>query len=340
MPKIQFKKDIQIKFFNDVKKELKLSNWAELAKLLDVHYRSLSDWRRGKYTLPEKVFKKCIKLVGERIKVPSYNILPDFWHIPKAAKKGGLVRFQRYGNLGTPEGRKKGGKISQENRRLHPELYQHCNLRKIVHKPNNSKKLAEFFGIILGDGRISSGQVGVALNSIDAKEYKYFVANFFKELFKITPFIYKYKNANCVEVIASGVDLVEFLLTKGLKIGNKVKHQIDVPVWIKKHPEFAKYCLRGLVDTDGCVYSHDHKCNSDKYFNIGLEFSNRSVPLLNFVNNTLSDLDFHPKFSRKGVNLYRESEVCRYAKEISFDNVHHSNRLNRFLEMKSKRRGG
>jgi len=59
MSRIKFKKQLQVDFLNDVRVKLRIG-WPQLAKILKVHRRCLSDWKIGKYTLPEKVFKKCI----------------------------------------------------------------------------------------------------------------------------------------------------------------------------------------------------------------------------------------------------------------------------------------
>lgn len=334
MPRIKFRKHLQIKFLNNIRKELRINNWTKLAKVLNVHQRSLSDWSRAKYTLPEEIFKKCIKLTKNKIDLPSYKVLPNFWSVHKASRKGGLVTFERYGGPGTLEGRRKGGRISQQKRKLYPELYQQCNLRKIILKPKSTRKLAEFFGIALGDGGITNTQVSITLNKHNAKEYSFFVCKLFKKLFRVNPSVYESDSKNFINIVVSSTNLVEFLLFKGLKKGNKVKHQVRVPNWIKNNKEFSERCLRGLVDTDGCVYSHTHTSQGHNYFNFGLNFSNRSFPLLAFVKDTLISLGFNAKLFKKGVNLYRETEVCRYAEEIGFSNPYHVERLKRFLKIK------
>ena len=200
MPRIKFKKQLQTKFLSNVLKKLKI-DWLELAKILKVHPRSLSDWKRARYTLPEKVFKKCIKLTKRKVKIPPYKILPDFWSVKKAARKAGLIVIQKYGNPGTLEGRRKGGLVSQQRRRLHPELYQHCNLRKKILKPRNTPELAEFFGIILGDGGINSDyQAVITLNRDNDKRYSYFVRDLIKKLFGITAEIYRYRSQRSKKV--------------------------------------------------------------------------------------------------------------------------------------------
>lgn len=338
MARIKFKKDFQTKFLTNIQKSSGLG-WPDLAERLEIHKRTLFDWRKEKYTISENAFKKCLKLSKNKIDIPRYKVLPDFWSIEKAARKGGLVVAQKYGGPGTPKGRKRGGLVSQRRRRLYPERYQQCNIRKRIIKPSNIPLLAEFFGIVLGDGGINSDhQVVITVHRKDGKEYTSFICDLAKRLFSLVPAVYRYrslKSKNVVGITISSIALVEFLLSKGLKKGNKVRQQVNVPSWIKKDPELSRGCLRGLIDTDGCVYGHRHVSHGCKCYNIGLQFSNRSVPLLFFVKQTLSAFNFSPKHHGHGIYLFRESEVCRYAKEVGFSNPYHFKRLQIFLNRKS-----
>lgn len=247
---------------------------------------------------------------------------------------------QKYGGPGTSAGRRRGGLVSQLRRRLHPDHYPSCNLRKKIIKPPDTPLLAEFFGIVLGDGGINNDyQVVITIHRKEEKEYVPFICNLVKKIFGLVPAVYYYKakrSQNVVGVTISSVALIEFLLSKGLKKGSKVRQQVGVPDWIKQDIKLSKSCLRGLIDTDGCVYDHRHTSHGCKHYNIGLQFSNRSVPLLVFVKRVLSVLDFFPKHYGDGIRLFRESEVYRYAKEIGFNNPHHLKRLQKFSSKKKK----
>lgn len=343
MPRISFSKNDQYKFLERVKNTLNVE-WLYLSKLLKVSNRTLFDWRREKNKISQGILNKCLELTKGKVKVPKYELLSDFWHISEAARKGALVRFEKYGPVGTPEGRKKGGRVSQERRLLYPELYPHCNIRKVISEPKESAALAEFFGIMLGDGGINKvrSQAIITLHKEDSKEYIPMVVEMINNLFLIEPAIYYYQDGNrknVANITVSSNSFVDFLIEKGLKKGNKVKQQVDVPEWIKKNGDFSIACLRGLIDTDGCIYSHNHKVLGHDYFNIGINFSNKSTPLLNFVYTTLANLNFNPKVFKNGVNLYRKSEVIRYSKEIQFRNPYYQNRLNYFLEKKINWKG-
>jgi len=338
MPRIKLGKQLQCRFLAEIYKIFG-KNWHQLAKILKIHPRSLSDWQKGKYTIPEKVFKKCIKTTKGKVKIPSYKVLPDFWSVKKAARIGGLVVAERYGNPGTPEGRRKGGLISQQRRKLHPELYQHCNLRKNILKPQNTTELAEFLGIVLGDGGINSDyQVVITLHKENDKRYISFVCKLIKKLFGIKAVVYNYRSLRSQKVAGvtiSSAAVVEFLLRKGLKKGNKIKQQVGVSSWIKNKIEFSKSCLRGLIDTDGGVYYHKHRAHGYDCFNIGLQFTSKSAPILEFVHIAFEYLGFTPKLNKKSVSLYREQEVYRYAKEIGFHNPYQVERLNKFSKAKA-----
>ena len=319
-------------------------NWLEIAKKLNISQRTLSDWKREKYNMSEIAFKRLLEISEKRIYIPPFKILSDHWNLKKAAKKGGRVTAEKYGGPGTTEGRKKGGKESQLKRKLFPELYQNCNLRKIIKIPQQSSELSEFIGIFLGDGGISNAsQITITFNKSNDRGYSRKVKKIIENLFDLKPAIYKLsspKSKNVIRLVVSSANLVDFLEKNGIKKGDKVKNQVDVPSWIKRNLEFSKSCLRGLVDTDGGVYYHRHTSNSCKSLNIGLCFTNKSIPLLVFAKKTLERLNFNPKISSSGYNvfLYRESEVLRYDNEIDFSNLYQKERIKKYLKMKKGKR--
>jgi transcriptional regulator with XRE-family HTH domain len=343
MTRIKFKRGSQSKLLDNYF-ELSGLSWLEIAKKVGISQRTLLDWRREKYTMSQKALEKLTKFSDASLKIPQYVMLPDYWSIEKAAKKGGRAVAEKYGGPGTPSGRKKGGRISQKKRRLFPELYLNCNLRKSINIPRKSPELAEFIGIFLGDGGISNAsQITISFNKKNGRDYSKKVIKLIKSLFGISPVIYALSSPaskNVIRLVVSSTNLVEFLEKNNIKRGNKVKNQVDVPRWIKNDPKYSKDCLRGLVDTDGGVYYHRHSNSGWHSFNIGLCFTNKSKPLLDFVEQTLSRMQFHPKKSWSGDNvfLYREAEVLRYDKEVGFANSYQSKRLKEYLKIK-KRKG-
>lgn len=311
----------------------------ELAKTCNVTGRTFRDWKRGKFTISDKALLHLSNKFG--LAIPSgVKFVPDFWYVGKGASKGALRRMEIYGPPGTMEGRKKGGRNSQVQRKLHPELYPNCILRKNFSFPQKSNELAELVGIILGDGGITDWQLKISLNKETEPEYVEFVAELIDFLFKESPQKYYYGGRGqkvCV-LCLGGVSLIEFLERIGLKIGNKVLLQVGVPKWIMKNRNYSIASLRGLVDTDGCIYSHKHTTKGFPCFNYGLTLTNHSKPLLNFAHAVLSKEGFASKIKEHSVYLYRQEEVIKYFDIIGSHNQHHFRELKNILEKKKLRR--
>ena len=136
------------------------------------------------------------------------------------------------------------------------------------------EKLAECVGILLGDGCIEQrGIVSVALNGVDEKEYVEYVISLLYDVFGFTTKIYN-KKGKGVNLVINSRNLVSFLLSIGMKSGNKVVNQVGVPSWVKENLDFCIACLRGLIDTDGCL---SYRERNDA---IQISFNNRSFNLL------------------------------------------------------------
>ncbi|MDP2831219.1 MAG: hypothetical protein Q8O02_03120, partial [Candidatus Omnitrophota bacterium] len=201
----------------------------------------------------------------------------------KKSRLGGLKRIEMYGNPGTSEGRSKGGRRTCEFFRLHPNLARQRSFStlKEIKRPPRSVELAKFIGIMLGDGGIRSKyQLTISFNYKTDREFAEYVTRIIKRLFAVEYIISKRKDSLGADIVISSASVIDFLLKQGLKAGNKVKNQVDIPAWIKSDMEFQKACLRGLVDTDGSLYCHKYKVNNKWYKYLKLDFTSCSEPLL------------------------------------------------------------
>src|SRR3989344_3154088 len=99
-------------------------------------------------------------------------------HLRKIGRKGGLSRMRLYGNPGTKLGRSLGGQKSLQTHRLNGA--SPFVVRKIL-IPSFSSDLAEFIGIVLGDGGITSRQVVITLHKDDDRDYAEYVVGLVKK---------------------------------------------------------------------------------------------------------------------------------------------------------------
>lgn len=195
--------------------------------------------------------------------------------------------------------------------------YPNKSHRKIVLLPKYSVLLAEFFGLMMGDGGINNPwQINVTLNSIKDEKYSYFVIDLFKNLFGIRPAMFKRKNTNALVISLASTTIVNFLVENGLIRGNKLKNGLKIPLWILRKKSYRIACVRGLMDTDGGLYTHRHSVGGKVYKNIGLCFTSYSVDLINQVVEIFKENKIVPHISNKGrsIYLYKEEEIVKYLK--------------------------
>ncbi len=211
--------------------------------------------------------------------------------------------------------------------------YPNKSHRKTIKIPEESADLAELIGAIAGDGGVSNWQVIISLNSITDLRYAHFIMNLFEKLFGIKPTARKRIGQNCIVVDCSSRNITDFLIEKGVVKGHKIKHRLNIPSWILLKADYKVAFLRGLFDTDGCTFIDHHQNKAKIYGNIGLAFTNYSLPLLESINQILRELGYSPTITtRFRVLLRRESEVFRFFREFSPNNERHYDKLREFLE--------
>ncbi len=291
----------------------------QLAKVISVERHTLNDWRR------ERLLPNLEKLcqLSEFTNTPLPSIVGtklNTW----GSSKAGHIRQEKYGCTLTHDDRVKAGTNSQQRRREHPEYYAGlgCNVARTFALPiNRTNELAELVGILLGDGGITQSQFTITLNSIADKQYSYYVRDLIFKLFAYTPTLAQRKNCNAVTLTTSGVEIVNYLLHQGMHTGDKVRQQVDVPEWIKQDKNFSRWCLRGLMDTDGGIFTHTYTINNKSYSYLKTNLTNASQPLLNFAYKVLKDNQFHPDNKRpRKVWLYSQVESRRYLEVIGSSN--------------------
>ncbi len=189
----------------------------------------------------------------------------------------------------------------------------------------HSEKMAEFFGIMLGDGHISHFQVVVSLGNKEEK-YADYVRLLIEKIFKTNVKI-SIRSGGYRDVYLGSVDITSWLLKQGL-VHNKVKSQVGVPKWIFVNKRYCKAFLRGFFDTDGSVYKLK--------YGVQISFCNRSLPILKSLQSMLKKLEYNPSsISLYNIYLTRRGDVKNFFKEIKPSNSKHTSR---YLEIKNKLR--
>lgn len=187
---------------------------------------------------------------------------------------------------------------------------------------SKSSLTAELFGIILGDGYlqsttrkrkdriVSAHRLVITLHS-DEKQLKERTCSLLQETSPKDPQIQYLKDSDALQILVNSKELVEELTELGLKPGDKVENQVEVPGWIMENREYEIVCLKALVDTDGTVYRQ----TSDQ--RIVIQFKNHSKPLLNNFRQMCADLNIETSNAgSKTVQVADQGHVRKFLDKI------------------------
>ena len=321
--RVFFSKGAQNKFINKILSRISVK---EAAKLCNLSERIIRDWRREKFLVDADALRKLCR----KIKTPfpsNIKLRDNYWYIVHSSSAGGKAVLKKYGRIGgDPEYRKKKwyewwGREGKYKK--HPII----NVCLPFKKPEKSKHLAEFVGIVLGDGSITKSQIMITVNSKDDKEYGEFLYSLAKKLFNVHVGICHSEKWNVTKYIISRSELVRFFIEKlGLKKGNKIKQQVDIPDWIKQKKLYSIACIRGLVDTDGCIFTHRYKVNGKFYSYKKFSFTSYSKPLRESVFNILKNNGLNPRLSQnRDVRLDSIADMRKYFEIFTSSNSKHLN---------------
>ena len=340
--RVKFSENGQKRFLDEALSALKI-DIAGLAKATHVCDRTVRDWKREKSNMDfASLFLICSKTNTRFPK--GIKVLPPYWSTKKASKLGGRRHAELYGSPGTPEGRRKGGINSQRKFKSDPFHAKRVGLllRKKITYPKKSAVLAEFIGIMLGDGGVSNDhQITVSFNGEKDRYYALYIQRIIEDLFGITSTRCIRMEEGRANIVVTGKNLIEFLEKMGIKKGNKVKNQVDVPEWIFEHKEYQVSCLRGLFDTDGCVYQHSYEVKSKQYRYVKMCFRNYSIPILESLKKMLGNLGFNARLDKrqKAVYLHSPREVKKYISKVGTNNPRYKERYIEFFSKKIGRLG-
>ncbi len=305
-------------------------SWFELAKKINMHTRTLNDWKREEYSMPIDKLEKICSILNTEMPA-GIKIKNPFWYVNLGAKKGGLATIEKYGYVGgDPVYRKKKWREWWEKEGKNRNDIRVGKIKNIK-TPSFSKELAEFTGIVMGDGGITKSQVMITTNSIDDRKYGYFVKKLIKKLFAVNASVYFIDNHTAMIIAVSRKKLVEFCNKKlGLNIGNKLKQGLCIPNWIKGNLEFEKSCVRGLIDTDGCIFDESHNIKGKKYNYKRLNFTSASLELRKSVFDILKKNNLSPKIrNNRCVQVEDKEKIKKYFQIIGTSNPKHLKRYHK-----------
>lgn len=282
------------------------------AFLLRINYSTLKKYKNGQRLIPINLVKELCGLNKISLKSFNYKIYKNNWGASKGGKKGIKSLYAKYYKE-LQEWRRKGAyKVYKNN------FGKRCILKKIK-IPRLSKNLSEFIGIVLGDGTLTYDFVRISADTRFEKPYFNYINSLVYKLFGIKGKMTEKKN-NLYLTISSRK--LSSLLNKKFELpyGDKIRNEAKIPHIILKSNGLIRSCLRGLVDTDGCI--------GKSGTNLKLSFSSNNPLLLNQVTKVNKKLSFFNKNYGNNLETCSIEKIKKYIDLIGTANLKHIIRFN------------
>lgn len=190
--------------------------------------------------------------------------------------------------------------------------------RNLLLPEKPSEDLAEFMGILTGDGYMNfypeKYAYVIEISGHSKKDLEYHETHIkvlMKHLFNILPrsIVKKGQQSRYLCLMSKGV--FNFLLKIGFKKGKK--ESIGIPRWIKTNEKYARSFIRGLADTD-CSLCIKKRYKSRPYYPV-ISIVSKSKKLLSEVHTLLKTFGFTVgnlmREERKDKRGYNDSVVFR-----------------------------
>lgn len=202
------------------------------------------------------------------------------------------------------------------------------------------EKLAEFVGILLGDGSLclkdgkvnTNNRLKITLNTKDDAQYITYVKNLIKELFEIEPVIKQGSyEENTTDIFLFRKKIILFLINEiGLKLSPKWDRAVIPKKFLTNNLEL--YTLRGYFDTDGSLVT----TNNNGTIYPRLEMKVCPSPMQAQFIDILRKYDFNFGAYQIGkgkvrIQLNGKSQLNKWVKLVGFSNEKHKKKLGRFV---------
>ena len=190
--------------------------------------------------------------------------------------------------------------------------------------------LAEEIGVHIGDGTLTTrNRFSVRLNSNEI-DYANYLAELYYRLYNYKPKIFVRGSVCGFEIYSEAI--FRFKISLGLPFGKK--SNIDIPDVLREsqNMKLIAACIRGIFDTDGCVYFMDNFKHSK------ILIASQSVKLIDSLTFFLDKMGFEPrvydngeKINGKRVVLYGLPMLKLWMEKIGTRNPKHYIKFRRVI---------
>jgi len=206
-----------------------------------------------------------------------------------------------------------------------------------------TEELAELIGAHIGDGCLSdNGRYKECALLGDMNEEEEYYDNHIMPLFNrliAKPLIHqelkakKYPSMGVYGFLCFDERIFNYYKSLGITVGSKINTKIPKTFLTKR---FAKHTLRGIFDTDGCLYFDKNRTAKKPINKVPIiKLASTSKPLINQIYTILLKMGYNPKLKKpykgkrdKNMNypliIYRKNDILNYIeRDFGFNNPKH-----------------
>lgn len=219
----------------------------ELSKKLGCGYSAIKNWNAGARLIPESIFNKLLDMSNQDtrgVASKKSSIYPNNW----GQRLGGIESYKKY--------------KKQINLKM-------AHARSFIHTidiPKVDSDIWELVGACLGDGCLSKYfskyesrwlyQITFTGNMNDDRAYYLNrIIPILKSKFSLTGYYYIRPEYHVICIPIKSKRIFDFLNDLGMPIGDKKNKLRITDVMFNSSKAVKAAILRGLLDTDGCIYA-------------------------------------------------------------------------------------
>ncbi len=293
---------------------LKEGSLKSVSERLGVPYSTMKNYACEDRLLPESLFDTLLNSLSKDRRDLDIHYLEGNWGRILGGKKGMITLESKY-----PHKIKQWRALARLNSRA-------TNMKKIK-IPELNEKLAEFIGAYIGDGTLTNYFIRISGDYRYDLSYFNYLKSLVLDLFGIDAKVFKdNRNVNTGYFLVSSKQLCSFLNSHfGLKYGDKLRNNTLIPSSIMSKRDLSLACLRGLVDTDGCI---SRRGRNGSQFTV--TFFSKNPDLVNQIK-MITEKDLLFTFTSKdGYTIGTNKSECilKYFNMVGSSNLRHIVRFN------------
>lgn len=306
--------------------------WKEIGKIYGIPKSTFEKYRNGQWCMKGELFSNLLSNVDKDIQnkvMISIEELPDNFGLVLGGKNAYLINRKKF-DIGRKEGLSK-----LAHRR---NLLGRQKVKYSFETFQLNTQICEVIGAFIGDGCFNCYKNKVyhiefaGDSRKDLQYYQDIIIPAIKAVMpKVKPHIYKVRDRNSIRIVFYSKEFFYFLKEVFGFIPGKKTYTVSIPnKIISANDLFIRSTIRGIFDTDGCVFFDKRKAYKSYYPRVTLH--TKSGALHQQLQNYLSkEFSLYSKFNQKKqvyvIEVYGKEQFKKWMSLVGFSNRRHLERI-------------